>query len=283
MMMLVLDYKAECERDFPLEFPLAMEASQVVIEATRGRDFSTLARRSPALIGFDWEAYLRLSTLRMVRTLRIVSQTVLPGAKVLDLGAYFGNFSVMLANAGFQTTALDSYHEYGECFTPVLDVFRRHGVEVITDLPDVESKNHPGYDAVLLMGVIEHIPHTPRGLLEGIKKVLKPGGILVLDTPNLAYIYNRQRLMRGESVFPPIQSQYWTEVPFEGHHREFTRAEIEWMLQAAGFDVISCEAFNYSIYGLSHLAGMDLENYKAMEMDESMRELLIFSAIRQLS
>lgn len=280
--MLTLDYEAECRRDFPREFAFAMDASRTVIEATRGRDFSALARHSPALKGFDWDAYLRLSALRMVRALRLLSQAVKPGAKVLDFGAYFGNISVMLSDAGYQVTALDTYAEYGECFAPVLDILKRRGVEVINELPSLGGDVARGYDAVLLMGVIEHIPHTPRALLDTIRHALKPGGLLVLDTPNLAYIYNRQRLARGESIFPPIQSQYWTEIPFEGHHREFTRAEVEWMLKTAGFDVRTCEAFNYSIYGLSHLAGTDLENHKAMELDESMRELLIFSANRAI-
>ena len=92
---------------------------------------------------------------------------------------------------------------------------------------------------MLCMGVIEHIPHTPRLLLDTLTRVLKPGGILILDTPNLAYLYKRLALLDGGTIFCPMAQQYYTELPFEGHHREYIVDEIAWMLNAAGHEPIS--------------------------------------------
>jgi 2-polyprenyl-3-methyl-5-hydroxy-6-metoxy-1,4-benzoquinol methylase len=199
---------------------------------------------------------------------------------VADVGEYFGNFSIMFAEAGYRVTAIDSYSQYGQCFSPILKLFHSRGVGMMERLDVSLSPEKQHFDAVLLMGVIEHIPHTPRALLEAIFESLKPGGVLILDTPNLGYVYNRQRLARGESIFPAIQSQFWTEVPFEGHHREYTRKEIEWMLETVGLEIQSVDAFNYSLYSIPHLSGIDLENFKLMESDESMRELLMVVARR---
>jgi 2-polyprenyl-3-methyl-5-hydroxy-6-metoxy-1,4-benzoquinol methylase len=281
MKTLNLDYVAVCRRDFPTEFALAEQATEQVIAATRRSDFSSLERHSPGLKGFDWENYLRLSSIRMVRALRHLTQTLVPGSRVLDFGSYFGNFSLMTAYAGFQVTALDTYKNYGSCFSELLNVLQARRIEIIENLTDCfPDGNEFKFDAVLLMGVIEHIPHTPRFLLRDIYSAMRPGGLLVLDTPNLAYLYTRQRLARGESIFTSIQSQFWTELPFEGHHREYTSTEVEWMLSESGFQVNSFEAFNYSLYGLSQISGNDLDNFQIMEADPLARELLMFSALR---
>ncbi|NEP09859.1 MAG: class I SAM-dependent methyltransferase [Symploca sp. SIO2C1] len=275
---ILLDFPACIERDFPQEFPLAWEACEQILTATKGADFSPLERHSPGLKGFDWESYIRLSVIRMVRVLANLSEQGVSKGRLLDLGAYFGNFSLMCSKAGYQVDALDGYGAYGEALKSVTQLLSTSDVQVLDfdevgyELQELEPET---YDVVLCMGVIEHIPHTPRLLLASLNQVLKPGGLLVLDTPNLAYLYNRQKLARGESIFPPISLQYFTEIPFEGHHREYTRSEIEWLLNTIGHQDIRCSLFNYSIYGLSVLQGTDLDNYKTMLAMPDNRELIL--------
>ena len=270
-----LNYIDELQCDFPHEFSVARRASERIIECINGQDYSALEAHSPGLKGFDWKNYISLSAIRMVRVLRLLNLYAKPGARVLDFGAYFGNFSLMLADAGFEVTALDSFDTYGQCVTDNVRLMTECGVQV-RNFSAFEPEGN--YDVVVLMGVIEHVPHTPRFLLENVRKAMVQEGLLILDTPNLAYIYNRQKLSMGESIFAPIRSQFWTETPFEGHHREYTADEIEWMLETAGFLVFESEAFNYSLYGLSELSGMDLDNFEKMKRDPSLRELLIYAA-----
>ena len=130
------------------------------------------------------------------------------------------------------------------------------------------------------MGVIEHIPHTPRPFLLALNETVKRGGWLLLDTPNLAYLYTRLRLERGESIFCPLPAQWGTAIPFEGHHREYTISEITWMLEQLHHDPVEIETFNYSYLALSVLQGADLENHRRMEADPTMREI-IFSVSRR--
>lgn len=263
--------------DFAAEYPLADAAATRVLAAVNGVDLSALARRSPGLKGYDWTAYLRCSVARVVRAHRALNQHVVPGGRVLDFGSYFGNFSLAFAAAGFRVDAVDSYREYGAGLAPCVALQRAAGVTVhdFAELGYGLESLHEEYDAVVCAGVIEHIPHTPKLLLETLTSVLKPGGILVLDTPNLAYLYRRLALMEGQTIFPPIAQQYYTEVPFEGHHREYTVPEVEWMLGAAGHEVLSVETFNYSVFGQPQISGDHVAYFHAMRADASLREIII--------
>ncbi|MEV3859127.1 class I SAM-dependent methyltransferase [Streptomyces sp. NPDC050095] len=96
-------------------------------------------------------------------------------------------------------------------------------------------------DAVLLSEVIEHLV-DPDAALDEIRRVLRPGGHLMLSTPNLAAWYNRALLLAGvQPVFSEvslraIHGRPGTEVV--GHLRLYTRRALREFVAAAGFDVV---------------------------------------------
>jgi len=198
--------------------------------------------------------------------------------RMLDFGAYFGNFSLMCARAGFQVDALDAFANYAPAFDGTSELLRSANVRVL-DFADIgrelEGLEAGHYDVVLCMGVIEHIPHTPRLLLEGLNRILKPGGTLAIDTPNVSQLYNRQRFSRGESVQPDLPTQFHSNPPFEGHHREYTIPELIWMLNQIGHHHVEFESFNYSLYALGTLRGRDVINHWAMVQDPALREIIL--------
>lgn len=273
-----LDFPDRFRREQPELFDVIWLATREVLSAVEGADFTPLERRSPMLCGFDWDAYLRLSAIRILRLAQHARALVPPGARVLDFGAYFGNFSLAMQRLGFRVDALDAYSSYRGALDGVQVLLERAGVRVV-DLETVGwqlEQIAPGsYEMVICAGVIEHIPHTPRPVLEAIDRVLAPGGTLMLDTPNLAYLYARERLGRGESIFPAISAQYETEIPFEGHHREYTAAEVKWMLSRIGHELLSVETFNYSLFGQKRLEGIEAERFRRMEEDPSLREIIL--------
>ena len=268
--------------DFAEQLPLAKQATADVMDAIRGVDLEPLSRRSPALAGYEWTAYLHCSIARIVRVLRTLEQHS-AGSRVLDFGSYFGNFSLACRSAGYDVDAIDSYDEYGAAFANVVAAQRGAGIAV-KDFSqtgfDLAATADATYDAVLCMGVIEHIPHTPRLLLDTVTRVLKPGGILILDTPNLAYLYKRLALLDGGTVFCPIALQYYTELPFEGHHREYVVDEVAWMLNAAGHAPVTMETFNYSFLAQTAITGPHVDYHDAMDADPGLREV-IFSVSRR--
>ena len=273
-----IDQRATLSADYPAEFPLTEEATRDVLAAVAHSDLEPLAAQSPSLRGYDWTGYLSCSMSRMVRVQRALRAHALAGGRVLDFGSYFGNFALAARAMGFQVDAVDSYSKYGGALADAVSLQQSKGVTVhdfATVGQDLSGLDGGQYDAVLCLGVIEHIAHTPRVLLESLTAMLKPGGVLVLDTPNLAYLYKRLALLDGRSVFAPIADQFFTKIPFEGHHREYIVEELEWMLRAAGHEVLSVETFNYSLFGLAELTGDDATYFREMEADPSLRELII--------
>lgn len=105
---------------------------------------------------------------------------------------------------------------------------------------DVERDRFPypdaSFDLVLWCEVIEHLQENPVQAVSEIHRVLVPGGLLVLSTPNVARADNVLALLRGDNVFDP----YHLGSPFRGtrHLREYTAAELGQLLGGCGFEVV---------------------------------------------
>lgn len=282
---IALDFPGHLSPRFDAVLPACQEATDAVLELIPGGDYDRLALHSPALKGYDWRAYISLSLIRAAHAMeRLQAAGLRPGARVLDFGSYFGNFALAARKLGYEVDALDSYRGYEPGLTRERALMEANGISVIdsTGWHDILDSRNVRYDAIFLMGVIEHIPHTPKGLLDYVCRQLRPGGVLILDTPNIAYAYRRRQLARGESVHPPISVQFHCPEPFEGHHREFTVQEVEWMLGEMGLADVSSETFNYSVYWQQQVTGEDAEIFRAMEQDPALRELIVAQGRRPL-
>ena len=99
---LALDYPGCLAADFPRELPVAVRAVDRVLAAIAScGSFGPLEDRSPGLRGNDWSNYLRCSEARMVHAANVLQRKGVTGGRLLDYGAYFGNFSLMFREMGF--------------------------------------------------------------------------------------------------------------------------------------------------------------------------------------
>ncbi|MFJ6660279.1 class I SAM-dependent methyltransferase [Streptomyces sp. NPDC091377] len=96
-------------------------------------------------------------------------------------------------------------------------------------------------DAVLFSEVVEHLV-DPDAALDELRRVLRPGGHLMLSTPNLAAWYNRGLLLAGvQPVFSEvslrgIHGRPGSEVV--GHLRLYTARALREFVAASGFEVV---------------------------------------------
>ncbi|MDO0932856.1 methyltransferase domain-containing protein [Streptomyces sp. DG2A-72] len=96
-------------------------------------------------------------------------------------------------------------------------------------------------DAVLFSEVIEHLV-DPDAALDEIRRVLRPGGHLMLSTPNLAAWYNRALLLAGvQPVFSEVSLRAIHGRPGRevvGHLRLYTARALREYVTTAGFEVV---------------------------------------------
>ncbi|MRR31052.1 class I SAM-dependent methyltransferase, partial [bacterium] len=96
------------------------------------------------------------------------------------------------------------------------------------------------FDVVTLWDVLEHL-HDPAGSLKEIRRILKPGGVLVFRVPN------------GGSLDARLFGPYWAGLEPPRHLFVFDQKTLTAFLSNAGFTVkrMSCEIGSYPTFVLS--------------------------------
>ncbi len=159
------------------------------------------------------------------------------------------------------------------------------GIRVVSTTRDNELEQIAGFgrfDVVLAGAVIEHVPHTPRHLLETLFGAVRAGGLLAFDTPNLGRYWNRRLLARGETVFQPIEDQFECEPPWEGHHREYTARELDWMLRRVGTEEVEVEFLDYNMLQFEELSAEHIDCLATIIEDPSQSDTLLAAGRRLL-
>jgi 2-polyprenyl-6-hydroxyphenyl methylase/3-demethylubiquinone-9 3-methyltransferase len=123
---------------------------------------------------------------RRKHTIELVKKVASPGAKILDVAAAQGNFSLLLAELGYEVTWNDFRGE-------LIDYVKlKHERGLIHYAPGniFDINFNVRFDVVLITEVIEHVAH-PDDLLKIVSKFVVPGGSIVMTTPNGGYFLNR--------------------------------------------------------------------------------------------
>lgn len=89
------------------------------------------------------------------------------------------------------------------------------------------------FDYVICGEVLEHMEQDPMFMISEINRVLKPNGILVLTTPNIASARGIVRLLRGYE--PYFFMQYRKAGTLDRHNYEYSVHSVTEVMKAGGF------------------------------------------------
>jgi SAM-dependent methyltransferase len=170
-----------------------------------------------------------------------IAQELDSDARVLEVGSAPGHVSVGLFLLGFQLSCLNLNELYRAYYPSAEWIERLRVVEHDFEKAPLPYEDE-SFDAVFFTEVLEHIAIKPViEVLRDIRRVCRPGGTLVLSTPNVNNVSNIAALLNGANIF-------WAPEMFYGsldrHNREFTPGEVCEAISAAGFTIRWSYGFN---------------------------------------
>jgi SAM-dependent methyltransferase len=162
------------------------------------------------------------------------------GAEALYLRTFKRRLAFVLRDGPRSGKALDVGCAAGFCMAALRELgFEAYGVEVSADIAS-HAIEHFGFDTVHLgplqsapfgehtfdlitmWDVIEHVA-DPSALLRTARRLLRPGGLLVVETQNI------------DSAFARLLGRRWHHYKHAEHIYHFTPATLRRLLTAAGF------------------------------------------------
>jgi SAM-dependent methyltransferase len=185
-----------------------------------------------------WRSYRDNHRERLCFDLDYAARVFNANQKLLEIGAlpFFVTLPLMQK---YDVTTLDQKN--GEFSTQIVD---RYGIKsLICDL-DYETipATDDSFDGIIMNEVFEHLRVDLIFTMKEVLRVLRPGGTLLLSTPNLRSVMGIYNLLfRGEAyaLCGGIYDNYhWLEKNRTmGHTREYTPIEVTNFLKKIGFEI----------------------------------------------
>lgn len=129
-------------------------------------------------------------------------QTVVAKGRLADVGCGGGFFAAAAAAGGWAAVGLEPSEE-------AAGLARRQGVAVVRGCLEALPFADSHFDAITMFDVVEHV-FSPAACLAEARRLLVPGGRLLIEAPNMAGWLPRLLGARHPSVRPPEHLTYFT-------------------------------------------------------------------------
>lgn len=186
------------------------------------------------------DSYVANHKSRIALDLDIARDRVRQGSSVLEFGSVPLLFTAALAASGYEVTGVDIAPERYR------DTIDKIGIDVMKC--NIEQEKLPldsnAFDAVVFNELFEHLRINPIFTLSEVLRVLKPGGTMMLSSPNLRSLGGLCNLLfrnRAYSCSGNVYAEYQKieKLGHMGHVREYTTKEVTEFLGNVGFEVTS--------------------------------------------
>lgn len=169
------------------------------------------------------DAYQDLKKYRLDR--RLMHLGGLPKGRVLDVGCGSGRLLRRMERLGWEVEGID----FDQAATE--NISRKYGIK--THVGDVRHLpfSAESFDAIVMNHVIEHVDN-PLAVLEACTRLLRPGGRLVMITPNALSVAHRRF------------GKYWRGLEAPRHFQIFSRQGLRKCVERAGLTALVSETFS---------------------------------------
>jgi SAM-dependent methyltransferase len=189
-------------------------------------------------------------SMRMVSLIRRFAPEASTG---LDVGAFYGEIAARLAGeTGVEFAGIEPRLEHSS--------EEHEGVKITKAGAENIPFGNATFDIVTLISVYEHFPPpTRRRCLSEIYRVLKPGGVLIGQMPNMYYPIEPHSMLPLQSYLPAKVGEMYF---WRFKKREWKGGAVDWYrvgprqlkkdASAAGFRDLLVQRSNYSIEVIPH-------------------------------
>jgi 2-polyprenyl-3-methyl-5-hydroxy-6-metoxy-1,4-benzoquinol methylase len=140
------------------------------------------------------------------------------GGRLLDIGCNLGFFLNVAREEGFSVAGVELNRD---CAEYARNIFH---IEVFSDLLERVALPSHGFDVVTLFDVLEHVPDIQTFLAE-VGRILKPGGLLVVQSPNI------------RSVMATLTKGNWVWLSLPDHIYHFSPGSLSRFIESHGFTI----------------------------------------------
>jgi len=149
---------------------------------------------------------------------------------LLDIGPNIGTCLMLARERGWETFGIEINTEAAQFCR------EQRGLNVISGTLEPETYPENSFDVIVMGDVIEHL-RDPLSLLSIVPRILKPGGVVIISTPNIAQWAGRLLQIKPEE-----------------HLYYFSPETIEAMLRKVGLDVVGVKCLDryHNITAMTH-------------------------------
>ena len=190
--------------------------------------------------------YMKHNAPRIAADANFIIKHTDKNSKVLDVGGVPPLFLEYLLRGDFKDLSIADPHP--EPFSQYFESedIHYHKANVLADLPENMKEQ---FDVVCMNEVVEHLAGNLLSAINNVSSCVKPGGMLMITTPNLRSIWGFLSIFGTGSglaskPLDTVREQFerdGSEFGYFGHVREYTPKEIIDLIESFGYKLYKSE------------------------------------------